>query len=593
MLSEKIKSLIALLPDRPGVYQMKDADDRIIYIGKAKNLKKRVSQYFLRPQSGKVAAMVSHVDHFDFIIVSSEKEAFILEMNMIQTHYPRYNIMLMDDSHYPYIALKKHGDVLLKIARNSKDPNFFYFGPFPSASACYQTMELLNKIYPTRKCRTIPSKPCLYYSMGQCLAPCIHGVNEKQNNELYVEIKRFLGGDTSAARAALREKMEEAASKLDFEMAGECKKTLDAIEYVTAKQTVEFAGDTVSRDVVAFASREGYLAFAVLTYRKGMLLGKSIHVVPVFGDLQEQVCDLCLQYYSNHDAPKEIVARVASLKEEVESVYEGVTVIYPKEGRLSDVVSMAELNARQALDSHFMTARLDDEAEELLENLATLLGIRLPLRIELFDNSHLQGSSPVGAMVCYINGKPAKKMYRKFHLDPQVAGDDYHSMVHVVKRRYARLKAENQSMPDLILTDGGLPQVRATKEGLKEAGVDTIPAFGLFKNDKHQTEGLIDENGNVFPIDSKSPLFFLLMRMQDEVHRFAITFHRNERSKAMKKDLLDGIPGIGEKRKELIRRHYSSRDALVSANVEELAQLLPMESAVALHKKLHSEKKKA
>ncbi len=593
MLSEKLKSLIALLPDRPGVYQMKNAEDEIIYIGKAKNLKKRVSQYFLRPQSGKVAAMVSHVDHFDFIIVSNEKEAFILEMNMIQTHYPRYNIMLMDDSHYPYIALKRHGDVLLKIARSSKDPKYFYFGPFPSASACYQTMELLNKIYPTRKCRTIPSKACLYYSMGQCLGPCIHGVNEEQNNALYGEIKRFLGGDTASARNSLRSKMEEAASKLDFETAADCKKTLDAIDYVTAKQAVEFTGDTTSRDVVAFASREGYLGFAILTYRRGMLLGKNIHVVPAFGDVQEQVCDLCLQYYANHEVPKEIVGRVAPLKEEIESVFEGVAVVYPKEGRLSDVVSMAELNARQALDSHFMTARLDDDAEELLDALGSLLKVKTPYRIELFDNSHLQGSSPVGAMVCYINGKPAKKMYRKFHLDSEVAGDDYHSMVEVVGRRYSRLKSENQSLPDLILTDGGVPQVRATKEGLKAADAESVPVFGLYKNDKHQTEGLVDAGGLVYPIDSKSPLFFLLMRMQDEVHRFAITFHRKERTKAMKKDLLDGISGIGEKRKELIRRHYSSRDALFSATVEELAQILPFDSAEALYKKLHSSNKKA
>ncbi len=588
MLTPKLSRLISLLPDSPGVYQMKDAEDRIIYIGKAKNLKKRVSQYFLRPQSGKVAAMVSHVDHFDFIVVNSDKEAFILEMNLIQTHYPRYNIMLMDDSHYPYIALKKHNDPLLKISRTAKDGRYFYFGPFPNSSSCYQTIDLLNKIYPTRKCRNIPNKPCLYYSMGQCLAPCVRAIDPKITDELYTSIKRFLGGDTSSVKAELKKKMNEASDRLDFENAQGYKKILDSLEYTTAKQTVEVVTDTISRDVISFAERDGYLGLAILTYRQGRLLGKNCHVLSVFGQREEQIVDLVMQYYQNHELPKEIVARVEGLKEDVEAVYEGCKVIVPKEGRLLEMVHLAELNARQALDAHFMTARLEDDNLELLENLGKLLGIPTPYRIELFDNSHLQGSNAVGAMVCFINGESAKGMYRKFHLSDENAGDDYHSMVEVITRRYSRLKNEGSPLPDLILVDGGLPQVHAAEEGLNQAGPPQIPLSGLFKNDKHQTSGLMDRSGNVYPIDSKSPLFFLLMRMQDEVHRYAITFHKNVRSKKAKESVFDGVSGIGIKRKEVLEKHYPSREALLNASIEELSQILPEKTAQILYTRLHN-----
>ena len=585
-LSEKLRRLIALLPDKPGVYQMKDVDDRIIYIGKAKNLKKRVSQYFLRPQSGKVAAMVSHVDHFDFIIVHSDKEAFILEMNLIQTHYPRYNIMLMDDSHYPYIALKRHDDPMLKIARNTKDPHYYYFGPFPSSFSATETVNLLNKIYPTRKCRNIPKKPCLYYSLGQCLAPCIKPLEKEVTDKLYGDIKKFLNGDTSDAIASLKKKMADAATRLDFETAAEYKRSLDALGHIVDRQSVEIGSSIKDGDVFAFSTRDGYLCLAILTYRRGMLLGKTTHVVPAFSTPEEQSIELILQYYQNHELPRVVVGRIAGLKEEFEAIYEGTEVIVPEEGRLSDVISIASLNARQGLDAHFMTARLEDDNAGLLDELGKILGIKTPYRIELFDNSHLQGSSPVGAMVCYINGEPAKKMYRKFNLPEEVAGDDYHSMVHVTARRYSRLKEEGQSYPDLILTDGGLAQVHATKEGLSKAGVE-IPVFGLFKNDHHQTSGLIDSEGKTYDLDRKSPLFFLLMRMQDEVHRYAITFHKQKRSKAMTNSVFDGIAGIGDKRREKLVSAYPSIDALLGASIAELAQIIPQDSAEALYARLH------
>ncbi len=588
-LTEKLTRLIALLPNKPGVYQMKDGDGKIIYIGKAKNLKKRVSQYFLRPQIGKVKAMVDHVDSFDIIVLRTDREAFILECNLIQTHHPRYNIMLMDDSHYPYIALKKKGDPHLKIARSDKDKAYFHFGPFPNSGYCYSTINLLNRIYPTRKCRNIPSKPCLYYSMGQCLAPCINKIPEEKLNELYSSIKSFLLGDGKEEEEKLRQKMEEASSNLEFEKASDYKKTLDSLRYVKSKQAVEMTGDKTPRDVFAYAERDGYRSLAILTYRNGMLLGKSVHVVPSFLEAPSQISDLIEQYYLAHPLPKEILVGLLEAKERIESEFDGAKVIVPKEGRLLDALNLAELNARQGLDAHFYSARLEEDKLALLEELQTLLGLKeTPLRIELFDNSHLQGSSPVGAMVCYLNGAPCKKMYRKFHLKEENAGDDYHSMVEVVSRRYGRLNQEGAELPDLILTDGGLPQVHASLEGLSIAGVD-IPVFGLYKNGKHQTKGLIDRDGKTYPIDQKSPLFFLLMRMQDEVHRFAISFHKQQRAKGMTASIFDGINGIGPKRVELLQSHYPSIDALLSASKEELSQIIPKESADALFSKLHQD----
>ncbi|MCI1245709.1 MAG: excinuclease ABC subunit UvrC [Bacilli bacterium] len=580
VLSEKLKRQIDLLPDKPGVYEMKDAADAIIYIGKAKSLKKRVSQYFLRPQSGKVFAMVSHVDHFDFIIVHTDKEAFILEMNLIQTHYPRYNVIMMDDSHYPYIALRR-SDAFLKISRRSSDRRYFYFGPFPNATDAYRTIDLLNSLYPTRKCRTMPKRPCLYFHMGQCLAPCVNPIGEATYGNLYSSIKRFLDGDVVDAVKDLRAKMRKASDEERYEDAESYKETLEAVERTVSKQTVELSGDRVNRDVVAYAEREGYVALSVLTYRHGLLLGKKVKVVPSFGEVGEQLAELMEQYYRNVDLPSEILCKVPGFAEEFLGVYPTAVVKAPFEGRLLELIDLAALNARQGLDAHFMSARLDDDDLALLEGLGRLLGIKTPYRIELFDNSHLQGSNPVGAMVCYVNGEPAKGMYRKFHLERKDAGDDYHSMKEIVFRRYSRLKESGSSYPDLILADGGLIQVHACEEALGEAGV-SIPVFGLRKNDRHQTDGLVDRNGNAFPLNGKSPLFFLLMRMQDEVHRFAISFHRAERRKAMHSDLFDGIKGLGERRKETIRQHYPTIDALKGASLEELRQFLPESVARSL-----------
>ena len=584
-MTDKVKQAIPLLPRKPGCYLMKDKDEKVIYIGKAKNLYNRVSQYFLRPQTGKVAAMVSHVDHFETIITKTDKESFILEMNLVHTYYPRYNILLKDGKHYPYIALKKKNDPFLKIARNDKDKNYYYFGPFPTSSHAYHVINLLNKIFPTRKCRNIPSTPCLYYHMGMCLGPCINKIDEATNDNLFNEIKSFLEGHNDKIAANLKEKMIEASEKQEYEKAKDYKDTLDSISHILDKQGVENK-DHVSRDVFAYHSRDGYISLAVLTYRRGLLLGKEAFIAEEFGDINEQISDLIYQYYETHSLPSEIVINIEEVKNIISDILD-TNVISITKGKLIEVVEMANANAKQSLDSHFMSARLEDNMKDLLTDLGNILHIPTPYRIELFDNSHIQGDSPVGAMVVFINGEPIKKMYRKFNIEGKEKRDDYASMKEVMTRRYKRLLENEDSIPDLVLTDGGLGQVHAGQEVMDELGL-SIPVFGLFKNDKHQTKGLIGKDGKVYPLDDKKSLFFLLVRMQDEVHRFAISFHHQKRSKSFTKGILDDIPGLGAKRQEIIREHFSSIDELKKASIEELSQLIPSEVAIAVFNKINS-----
>lgn len=584
-MNNKVKALITNLKHLPGVYLMHNAKDEIIYIGKAKDLYNRVSQYFLRPQTGKVAKMVFDVDYFETIITKTEKEALILEMNLIQTHYPKYNILLKDDSHYPYIALHKKGDPFLTIKRNNKDRNYDYFGPFPSGKSARGTIELLNKIFPLRKCSPLKKEPCLYYHLGQCLAPCIKPVDSDVYETIVEQIKRFFKGDSATIKREYEKKMFDASSEQKYELAAEYKKIVDYIEHISAAQNVE-SNDHKDYDVFAYATRDNYLALSVIVYRDGMVLGKNSFVVERFDELGEQVQDLILQYYQKHTTPVEIVINdenvIALLNDYLDSRIESVT-----RGHRFELVSMALENAQNALDEYYLSPRIDENKIALLEELGHILNIDTPLRIELFDNSHLQGSNPVGAVVTFINGEPVKSLYRKYHIEWSEGKDDLKSIKEVVWRRYKRMKEENKSFPSLILLDGGLNQINAANEALNDLEVN-IPIYGLYKNDKHQTEGIIDEYGQKYKIENKS-LFFMLTRMQDEVHRFAISFHRSLRDKSFKNSILDGVKGLGEKRKEIILRNYQDIKTLKNASVEELKQFLPVDVALSLYQSLHND----
>ena len=563
---------------------MHDKNDTVIYVGKAKDLQKRVSQYFLRPQTGKVFKMVQNVEYFETIIVNNEKEALILEMNLIHQYYPRYNILLKDGSHYPYIAIKKKGDITLTIKRNNKDKNYDYFGPFPNSGAAYKMVDLIHKIYPIRKCRNIPSSVCLYYHLGQCLGPCVNEIPEETYAIYRSKIKEFLRGNNHAELMELKAKRDKASEELNFELAKEYSDLIKSIEHINTTSSVE-TNDKVDRDIFAYSSRNGYLALAFLIYRNGMLLGKEAHVVEAFGEEEEQVADLIAQLYERCPLPTEIIINNEKIIDNL-SPYLDVNFNNVTKGKVYDLVVSAKTNANNALDEYFLSSKLDTDKIALLDELGELLGIKTPYHIELFDNSHLQGSSPVGAMVAYINGEPNKNLYRKFKIEHEEARDDFKSMQEVITRHYSRLKKEEKKFPDLILVDGGLPQVKSASAALADIQVQ-IPVFGLYKNDKHSTEGLIDLDGNTYPITDKK-LFFLLTRMQDEVHRFAISFHKEKRNKAMTVSILDGVRGLGSKRKELIQKLYPDINELKNATLEDLNQILPENVAEELYNKLHN-----
>ena len=584
MISERIKNLIDNLKHLPGVYLMHDKNDTIIYVGKAKDLYKRVSQYFLRPQVGKVMKMVQNVEYFETIITANEKEALVLEMNLIQTHYPKYNILLKDGSHYPYIALSKKGDPYLTIKRNDKDKkNYDFFGPYPNSSAAYELISLLNKIFPIRKCSNLAHQTCLYYHLKTCLAPCVNKIDDSIYNEIREEIKSFMRGNNQKQISEIKNKMFEASEKEEYELANEYKKTLLAIEHLNVNQNVELK-ERIDRDIFAFASRDGYLALAVFLYRKGVLLGKQVFTVEEFGDVEEQVADLILQFYMKQPTPNEVIINNEAIVELLNDLLD-CSVNVASKGKLLELVISLKENASNALDEYFISAKLDDSKLELLEELGEIINIPTPLHIELFDNSHIQGSSPVGAMVAFVNGEPAKKLYRKFKIEHEEARDDLKSMEEVTYRHYSRLVNEKQKLPDLILVDGGQKQINVVLKSLNKANAN-IPCYGLVKNDKHQTRGLMDKDGKIYEIENKN-IFFLLTRMQDEVHRFAISFHKEKRSKAMKSSLLDGVEGLGEKGKEKVYRAYQDINMLKNASLEELEQILPKKVALNLYNKIH------
>ena len=577
-----LKQKISLLPDKPGSYQMKDENGTIIYVGKAKSLVKRVKQYFTRPQVGKVFRMVREIRDFDIIETQSEKEALLLEISLIHKYYPKYNIMLMDDRNYPYIALKKKDDPYLKISRNDKEKGYYYFGPFPNSGQAFKMIDLLNKIYPLRKCKNIPSKPCLYYHMGQCLAPCINKIDEKDYADISNNLKKFLNGDTSFVTSEIKEKMKKASDNLEFEKALEYKEILDSIKNITSSQKIIFE-DHIDRDVIGYSIREGYICVVFLMYRKGVLLGKKQYVEELEDDIIETLENIIIQFYEKQSSlPKELIVPDNRLVELLEETLE-FSILSPTRGKKRDILSIALENAKQMLDQHFQTARITDDNLALLEELKDKLGLeKTPTDIELYDNSHTAGYDCVGAMVKYINGEKARQLYRKYKIQQPNKQDDLASMREVLTRRFTRLKEENQKMPDLIILDGGYNQCVVGLEVKKECGVD-IPLAGLEKNDKHETDTLINaDTGEEIPLDRKSPLFFLLMRMQDEVHRFAITYHRGKREKSTFKTIYDDIDKIGKKRKEKLLEIYPTMDSLASVTIDELSQIVPLDSAKAI-----------
>lgn len=571
----------------PGCYLMKNTDGKVIYVGKARKLKNRVSSYFTGAHNYKTTKLVDHIWDFDYIVTGSEKEALLLEINLIKDYTPEYNIMFMDNTYYPYIELTDETHPRLKIVRKTKNKKNKYFGPYPDATAARNTFKLLNKLYPLRKCNHVPDKPCLYYSLHQCLGPCINEVDKSQYDEIRKELISFIHGNTKSKIDELTEKMITASENLQFELAKEYRDLIRSIEYVTAKQNVQF-GDYKDRDILGYFIDKGYISIQLFFMREGKLLYHDFNLEPVGEDFEEDLIRFLVTYYQTHPEPYELLIPQdvdLELLTEILSCH----VLQPQRGDKKSLVEMANKNAKEALEKKFLLKEKTDEKTILpIIELGQKLGIDTPHTIELYDNSNIQGAYAVAGMVVYKDGVPSKKDYRKYKIKTVEGPDDYASMKEVIYRRYYRLLMEQKEMADLIIVDGGLGQIKVAKEVIDSLNL-SVHICGLSKDDKHSTAMLLDEDGNQVPIDTKSPLFFLLTRMQDEVHRYAISFHRQVRSKSLFSSILDEVEGIGEARKKKLLNHFKSVKKMKEASLEELEAVIPKNTAAKLYEVLHKE----
>ncbi|MBS4208845.1 excinuclease ABC subunit UvrC [Bacillus sp. FJAT-50079] len=588
-MNENIKHKLEVLPEQPGCYLMKDRHETIIYVGKAKVLKNRVRSYFTGSHDAKTQRLVSEIVDFEYIVTSSDIEALILEMNLIKKHDPKYNVMLKDDKSYPYIKLTNERHPRLIITRKVKKDKGKYFGPYPNAQAANETKKLLDRIYPLRKCNTMCNRVCLYYHLGQCLAPSVNEVKPETYKEITDEIVRFLNGGYTEIKEELQGKMLEAAEKLEFERAKEYRDQISNIETTMEKQKM-MTSDFTSRDVFGYYLDKGWMCVQVFFMRQGKLIERDVSLFPVYGDKEEEFLTYLGQFYSQPQnlKPKEILIP-ESVDEQLATQLVQVKVSKPRRGQKRELVRLASKNAKIALSEKFALIERDEERTiHAIEKLGAAMDIYTPFRIEAFDNSNIQGADPVSALVVFIDGKPARKEYRKYKIKTVKGPDDYESMREVVRRRYTRVLREKLPLPDLVLIDGGKGQIDAAKDILEnELGLH-LPVAGLAKDEKHRTSQLLFGSPlEVVPLDRNSQEFYLLQRIQDEVHRFAITFHRQLRGKSAFQSALDDIPGLGPVRKKLLLRHFGSLKKIKEASVEALIELgLPANVAKTLKENL-------
>ena len=586
-MNDLIRDKLSLLPSTPGCYLMKDKEGTVIYVGKAKKLRNRVHSYFVGVHNYKTTKLVSEIVDFEYIVTDSEKEALLLEINLIKDYAPKYNIMFMDNSYYPYIQMTQELHPRLKIVRNAADKKAKHFGPFPDATAARETFKLLNRLYPLRKCNHIPKKPCLYYSLNQCLAPCIQEVDLNEYTRIKKEITKLLNGDIKDKVNELTTKMLQASEELNFEQAKEYRDLISHIQYVTAKQHVQF-NDNTDRDILGYYVDKGYLSIQLFFMRNGKLLSRDLNLVPIGEDVQEDLQQFIVTFYQSNTLPKEILLPQDVDDELLKEVFD-CKFIKPQRGNKYSLVQMAIENAKESLQKKFELIQKNEAATiGAMKQLGELLNIPTPHVIELFDNSNIQGAYAVAGMVCFKDGVPSKKDYRKYKIKTVEGPDDYASMREVIYRRYYRILMEGLTPPDMIIVDGGLGQIHVAKEVIESLNMP-ITICGLAKDDKHSTAMLLDSEGKAISIHPKSELFFLLTRMQDEVHRYAISFHKNVRSKSLFSSLLDQVEGIGPKRKKQLLNHFKSVKKMKEASLEELQTLLPEKVAKELYDTLRQE----
>ncbi|MBM7688308.1 excinuclease ABC subunit C [Enterococcus ureilyticus] len=591
-MNERIKNKLALLPDQPGCYLMKDKNGTIIYVGKAKVLKNRVRSYFTGSHDTKTERLVSEIEDFEYIVTESNIEALLLEINLIHKNDPKYNIMLKDDKSYPFIKITNEDYPRLLITRKVSKDRALYFGPYPDVGAANETKRLLDRLFPLRKCRVLPKEVCLYYHMGQCLAPCVFDIPKSTYTEMVAEIKRFLNGGHPVIQEEIQRKMDEAAEKMEFEKAAEYRDQIKAIETVMTRQKMTNA-DLVDRDVFGYAVDKGWMCVQVFFIRQGKLIERDVSIFPFYNEEEEDFLTFIGQFYqeNEHFIPREVLIPDNIDKVSVEAML-STKVLQPQRGEKKKLVKLAGKNATVALQEKFdLIVRKQERTIGAVEKLGNAMNIPAPVRIEAFDNSNIMGTDPVSAMVVFIDGRPDKKEYRKYKIKTVKGPDDYASMREVIYRRYSRVLKENLPFPDLIVIDGGKGQVDAAKEVLdNQLGLD-IPIAGLAKNDKHKTsELLFGSDLNIVPLERNSQEFFLLQRIQDEVHRFAITFHRQLRSKNSFSSRLDDIEGLGPKRKKELLRQFKSLKNISAASIDELkASGLPKNVAKNVYDHLHQE----
>lgn len=576
MASNYLEHKLALLPDKPGCYLMKNINGQIIYVGKAKNLKNRVRSYFKSSHTGKVAKMVSEVADFETIITSTNKESFLLEITLIQKHQPYFNIKLKRGTGYPYIKITNERDPQVKIVSKIKRDGAYYFGPYPNVYAAEETVNFIQKVYPLRRCNGYQGRPCLYYHMGQCLGACFKKVPQEEYDRQIKKIKSFLNGNTATVKRQLTEKMDKAAAALEFERAAEIRDQIHYIEVTVEKQKI-ISNDKTPRDLFNFYMDKGWLSIQVFFIRQARLMKREKRLFPVVDTAIEEMTSFILQFYKrrNNILPKEILLPKGLPNKEISEIL-GVPVRTPKRGEKRDLMAMAAENARLVLDEKFRLLEMDKgKTTGAMKEITDALGLPVGHKIEAFDHSHIQGADPVSAMVVFIDGEPAKKLYRKYKLKTVINhADEAASTREVIRRRYSRLLRENKAMPDMIFMDGGEIQMNAVKDVLEnELGLD-IPVVGMVKNDKHKTADLLfgDEDQHV-NLDPRSQGFYLVQRIQDEVHRFAITFHRNVHTKHSLSSRLDEIKGVGPRTRTKLLKKYGSVTKIAQASVDEIHSL--------------------
>lgn len=592
-MNNLIKSKLELLPTSPGCYIHKDKNGTIIYVGKAKNLRNRVRSYFRGSHDTKTEALVSEIVDFEFIVTESNIEALLLEINLIKENKPKYNIMLKDDKSYPFIKITNERYPRLIITRQVKKDGGLYFGPYPDVGAANEIKRLLDRIFPFRKCTNPPSKVCFYYHLGQCMAHTVCHKDEAYFKGMAQEVSDFLKGQDDKIIDELKLKMNTAAQNMEFERAAEYRDLIQAIGTLRTKQRV-MAKDLQNRDVFGYYVDKGWMCVQVFFVRQGKLIERDVNLFPYYNDPDEDFLTYVGQFYQekSHLIPNEILIP-QDIDEEAVKALVDTKVLKPQRGEKKQLVNLAIKNARVSLEQKFnLLEKSMEKTQGAIENLGKLLQIPTPVRIESFDNSNIMGTSPVSAMVVFVNGKPSKKDYRKYKIKTVVGPDDYASMREVIRRRYSRVMRDGLMPPDLIVIDGGQGQVNIAKQVIQEElGLD-IPIAGLQKNDKHQThELLFGDPLQVIELSRTSQEFFLLQRIQDEVHRFAITFHRQLRSKNSFSSQLDGIEGLGPKRKQLLMKHFKSLTKIKEAIVDEIVEVgIPRAVAEAVQAKLHQGK---